>query len=149
MKLIHIDSQFCLILHHYAKRDTALRSEPAGFPDESEDKRRARIERRSATRQLGANWGGIHRSLLLGKLGEAMLLWLVGPETLCSVVGGGQHNEAPRVSKEVLKLPIKGKHLLGGSRSRAGSIELFSHRFDLCHESTRKDETNVTYSTKT
>lgn len=56
-------------LHHYAKSDTALQSEPAGFPDKSENKRGPRVEMGNATQQLGANWRSIHYSLLLGKPG--------------------------------------------------------------------------------
>lgn len=52
---MHIDSVFLSHLHHYVKRDTVLHSEPAGFPDKTEDKRRARVEMGNATQQLGAN----------------------------------------------------------------------------------------------
>lgn len=31
-------------LHHYVTQDTVLQSEPAGFPDKTEDKRKARVE---------------------------------------------------------------------------------------------------------
>lgn len=98
-------------LHHYMKRDAALQSEPAGFPDKTEDKRRARVEMGNATQQLGANWRGIHYSLLPGRLGfygkEMLLSDWWGPEALCSVVGGDQHYGAT----EALKLPIKGRTL--------------------------------------
>lgn len=52
MKRMHTDSVFLLFLffclflsnlHHHVKR-AVLRSEPAGFPDKTEDKRRARVE---------------------------------------------------------------------------------------------------------
>lgn len=68
---MHIDSIFPppSNLHHYVKSDTALQSEPAGFPDKSENKRGPRVEMGNATQQLGANWRSIHYSLLLGKLG--------------------------------------------------------------------------------
>lgn len=95
-------------LHHYVKQDTVLQSQPAGFPDKTEDKRRTRVEMGNATQQLGANWRGIHYLLLPGKLvfyGKEMLLsdWW-GQEAPCSVVGGGQHYGAAKVSREVLKI---------------------------------------------
>lgn len=55
---MHTDSVFFFFLsnlHHYVKHDTALQSEPAGFPDKTEDKRKARAEMGNATQQLDAN----------------------------------------------------------------------------------------------
>jgi len=37
------------------KQDAVLQSEPAGFSDKTEDKRRARADMGNATQQLGTN----------------------------------------------------------------------------------------------
>lgn len=69
--------RFLSNLHHCVKQDTELQSEPAEFPDITENKKRPRGEMGNATQQLGANWRGIHYSLLPGKLvffGKEMLL---------------------------------------------------------------------------
>lgn len=98
-------------LHHHVKQ-AVLRSEPVGFPDKTEDKRRARVENGKCHSAIRCKLKG---HSLLAVAGETWvlwernpLIWLVGPEALCSVAGGGQHDGAPRVSTEVLKMPIKG-----------------------------------------
>lgn len=93
-------------LHCYMKRDTGF-----GFPDETRGQGRSRngkchsairckLKGHSALAVAGETW-------LLWDRNAAV--WLVegGPRALRSVVGGGQHYGATRVSIEVLKLPIK------------------------------------------
>ena len=50
---MHTDSIFCLNLHHRDEQKAALRSEPAGSPDKTEDEGEEE-KRGNATQQLGA-----------------------------------------------------------------------------------------------
>lgn len=100
-------------LHQHVKRDT-LRPilSQLDFQIKPRIRRRARAEMGNATQQLGANWRGIHYSLLPGKLvfyGKEILPSDWWGQKLCfSAVGWGQPYGATMVSLGVPKLPIKG-----------------------------------------
>lgn len=135
-------------LHHYVKSDTALQSEPAGFPDKSENKRGPREEMGNATQQLGANWRSIHYSLLLGKLGLGVGMkgsYLIGGPR--GSVFSGQGRSTLWSYKDLHRNPEianKRRDFWVAWGAKQDFAEQLPNRFDLFHEYTRKDsEKNI------